>query len=107
MEGTFLDQDSLYFLLEIADRGDLSTLIMMHDQKPFDRKVAQFLLAEIVMALEAMSSKDIAHRDLKPANILLNKKMTQEEKKALKNVGRWICNKLLWFLIIEQEKWNS
>jgi len=25
--------------------------------------------------------------------------MTQEEEKALKNVGRWICNKLLWILI--------
>jgi hypothetical protein len=27
--------------------------------------------------------------------------MTQEEEKALKNVGRWIWNKLLWILIIE------
>jgi hypothetical protein len=26
--------------------------------------------------------------------------MTQEEEKALKNVGRWISNKLLWILII-------
>jgi hypothetical protein len=25
--------------------------------------------------------------------------MTQEEEKALKNVGRWICNKLLLTLI--------
>jgi hypothetical protein len=26
--------------------------------------------------------------------------MIKEEEKALKNVGRWICNKLLWDLII-------
>jgi hypothetical protein len=26
--------------------------------------------------------------------------MTKEEEKALKNVGRWISNKLLWILII-------
>jgi hypothetical protein len=29
--------------------------------------------------------------------------MTEEEEKALKNVGRWMCNKLLWILIIEKE----
>jgi type IV secretory pathway TrbF-like protein len=29
--------------------------------------------------------------------------MTQEEEKALKSVGRWIWNKLLWILIIEKE----
>ena len=32
-------------------------------------------------------------------NFFLNEKMIQEEEKALKNVGRWICNKLLWSLI--------
>ena len=32
---------------------------------------------------------------IKDFNIFLNEKMTQEEEKALKNVGRWIYNKLL------------
>jgi len=40
---------------------------------------------------------------IKDFNKFLNEKMTQEEEKALKNIGRWICNKLLWILIIEKE----
>jgi len=38
---------------------------------------------------------DYLNFTIKDFNILLHQKMTQEEEKALKNVGRWICNKLL------------
>jgi len=38
---------------------------------------------------------DYSNLTIKDFNILLHQKMTQEEEKALKNVGRWICNKLL------------
>ena len=44
---------------------------------------------------------DYSNFTIKDFNKFLNEKMTQEEEKALKNVGRWICNKLLWILIIE------
>jgi len=43
---------------------------------------------------------DYSKFTIKDFNKFLNEKMTQEEEKALKNVGRWICNKLLWILII-------
>ena len=49
-----------------------------------------------------ISIKDYSNFIIKDFNKFLNEKMTQEEQKALKNVGRWICNKLLWILIIEQ-----
>ena len=48
-----------------------------------------------------IAMNDYLNSTIKDFNIFLNKKMTQEEEKALKNVGRWICNKLLWILIIE------
>ena len=73
LEATFIENGQLYFLMELADRGDLNTLIGMNYGKQIDRKVSQFLLAELVLALEAMGNLDIAHRDLKPANILINK----------------------------------
>jgi len=38
---------------------------------------------------------DYSNFTIKDFNLILNQKMTQEEEKALKNVGRWICNKLL------------
>ena len=40
-------------------------------------------------------------------NQLLNKKMNQEEKIALNNVGRWILNKLVLILINLIRIWNS
>ena len=48
-----------------------------------------------------LAIKNYLNFTIKDFNMLLNEKMTQEEEKALKNVGRWICNKLLWTLIIE------
>ena len=44
---------------------------------------------------------DYTNFTIKEFNVFLHEKMTQEEEKALKNVGRWICNKLLLILIIE------
>ena len=50
-----------------------------------------------------ISINDYSNFNIKDFNKFLNEKMIQEEEKALKNVGRWICNKLLWILIIEKE----
>ena len=44
---------------------------------------------------------DYLNFTIKDFNKILNEKMTKEEEKALKNVGRWIWNKLLWILMIE------
>jgi len=42
-----------------------------------------------------ISINDYSNFNIKDFNKFLNEKMIQEEEKALKNVGRWICNKLL------------
>lgn len=37
-----------------------------------DEYIAQFYIAEIVLAVESLHKKNIVHRDLKPSNILLD-----------------------------------
>ena len=44
---------------------------------------------------QPIAINDYLNFPIKKFNTFLNEKMTQEEEKALKNVGRWICNKLL------------
>lgn len=67
-----MDAENLYFALEPASNGDLDGFIKLSEGKPADKGTAQFILGELVLALEAMSDACIAHRDLKPANILIN-----------------------------------
>ena len=50
LECTFQDEDNLYFLLEYADKGSLSSLIKRVDQIPIE--TCRYMIAEIVIALE-------------------------------------------------------
>jgi hypothetical protein len=67
---TFQDEKNVYLILEYIAGGELLTWISI--QKKFPENMAKFFAAEILLALEAMHSKDIAYRDLKPENILLS-----------------------------------
>eukprot|EP01132_Coremiostelium_polycephalum_P005523 gene5523-6881_t len=70
---TFQDELNLYFILEYCPNGDL----LGHLKKAgcFQRNVAQFYAAEILLSIEYLHNKSIAHRDLKPENILMGKNM--------------------------------
>lgn len=39
----------------------------------FEEETAKFYIAELILAIEHIHSKDIVYRDLKPENILLDK----------------------------------
>ncbi|KAJ1914722.1 serine/threonine protein kinase [Mycoemilia scoparia] len=69
----FQDQDSLFLILDLAANGELLTWIRKLGSFPLH--CARFYLAEIVVAVEYMHSKNIIHRDLKPENILLGEDM--------------------------------
>lgn len=58
--------------MEFANKGSLSSLIK--NVKPIPIETCRFFIAEIVLALEFLHSKNISHRDLKPENILLDEK---------------------------------
>jgi len=62
---------------------------------------SKWLISRVGFAVVPIPINDYSNFTIKDFNVFLNQKMTQEEEKALKNVGRWICNKLLWILIIE------
>lgn len=70
LECTFQDEDNLYFLMEFAEKGSLSSLIK-HVQ-PIPIETVRYIVAEIVLALEFLHTNNISHRDLKPDNILLD-----------------------------------
>ena len=76
---TFQNKNKLYFVLELAEKGDLkefmntqSKYLLSIDIIPYN--LAKFFISEIVNGLEYIHSKGIVHRDIKPENIILCEK---------------------------------
>lgn len=55
---------------ELCENGDLSN--HLDNLQFFDEKLAKFLTAELILALEYIHTKSILYRDLKPENILVD-----------------------------------
>ncbi|KNE66355.1 AGC/PDK1 protein kinase [Allomyces macrogynus ATCC 38327] len=71
---TFQDAQSLYFVLECAENGELLAYIRRaHDGLDLD--AARFYAAELIIAVEYLHSMGVLHRDLKPENVLLSSDM--------------------------------
>ncbi|CEI87079.1 Putative AGC/PDK1 protein kinase [Rhizopus microsporus] len=70
---TFKDNQSLYFVLDLAKNGELYTYIRR--LAPFDLNIAQHYAAEILLAIEHIHHQGVIHRDIKPENILLDDNM--------------------------------
>lgn len=69
----FQDQQSLYFILDLAANGEL--LGWIRRLGGLSDECARFYLAEIILVTEYMHSENTLHRDLKPENILLGDDM--------------------------------
>eukprot|EP00842_Homolaphlyctis_polyrhiza_P002486 jgi/Hompol1/3238/HPOL_003185-RA len=67
---TLQDAASLYYVLELAQNGDLLALIRRYGR--FDLAAARFYLAEILIGIEYLHSIGVIHRDIKPENVLLD-----------------------------------
>ncbi|EEP82387.1 3-phosphoinositide-dependent protein kinase 1 [Uncinocarpus reesii 1704] len=70
---TFQDENSLYFVLDIALGGEL--LNFLKRIGTFDEECTRFYGAEILDAIDYMHRRGIIHRDLKPENVLLDSQM--------------------------------
>lgn len=68
---SFQDADQLYFVMDYIPGGDLMNLLVK--LQIFDEKLAQFYIAELVLALESVHKMGFIHRDIKPDNILIDK----------------------------------
>lgn len=70
---TFQDEESLYFVLSYALRGELLSLLKKHGS--LNEDCVRHFGAQILDAIRYMHDNGVIHRDIKPENILLDDKL--------------------------------
>eukprot|EP01130_Rhizamoeba_saxonica_P011772 TRINITY_DN4899_c0_g1_i1.p1 TRINITY_DN4899_c0_g1~~TRINITY_DN4899_c0_g1_i1.p1 ORF type:complete len:406 (+),score=104.90 TRINITY_DN4899_c0_g1_i1:43-1218(+) len=72
MYAAFRDPDFFYYVLSLAENGELLKFIRNTNGKGLSVDAVRFIAAEIIVALEHLHTEvGIIHRDLKPENILV------------------------------------
>lgn len=74
LEYAFQSQNSLFLVMEFCQGGDLYEALHSKPlgERHFSETAAQFICAELVLALGCIHSFDMLYRDLKPENVLFD-----------------------------------
>mmetsp|Transcript_19006 Transcript_19006/g.21857 ORF Transcript_19006/g.21857 Transcript_19006/m.21857 type:complete len:165 (-) Transcript_19006:940-1434(-) len=69
---TFQTENELYFVMDPCIGGNLFYFMTHSAKGDLKSEIIKFYLAEIIIALEKIHSKNIMYRDLKPENVLID-----------------------------------
>ena len=75
LEETKKSKNYYYIVMEYINGGGLSECLhkyMKEHNKPFNEEIVQYLMKQIIEALDYIHEKNIIHRDLKLDNIMVN-----------------------------------
>ncbi|KAJ8325181.1 hypothetical protein BDV3_007258 [Batrachochytrium dendrobatidis] len=67
------DQDSLFMVFELCEKGSLMDIGLDHPAPPLDIDLSRRYMQEMVLGIEYLHEHDIAHRDIKPDNMMISK----------------------------------
>ncbi|KAM9219178.1 citron Rho-interacting kinase isoform 2-T2 [Leptosomus discolor] len=72
LQYAFQDKKNLYLVMEYQPGGDLLSLLNRYEDQ-LDESMAQFYLAELVLAIHSVHQMGYVHRDVKPENVLIDR----------------------------------
>lgn len=73
---TLQDRDSLYYIMEYVQNGDLLKYIQENPSKARNEPTIAYTAAQLIDSISFIQSHGIVHRDIKPENILFTDKWT-------------------------------